>query len=87
MTERSYEINTGLLRKTVDVFGGVSAVARKTGYQKQRFSHWLTGTNRMPESAVKKICTELDISPKELIQGDFKNFVEFVYPRLTNIYS
>jgi transcriptional regulator with XRE-family HTH domain len=86
MTERSYNVNTDLLREKVDLCGGVSAIANKLGYKKQRFSHWVTGTNRVPESAIPKLCETLDIPAETLIEDDFKNFVKFVYPRLTIVY-
>lgn len=66
MRERTVKVDRQKLANLSSLYRP-TRVAAKLDISKQRWRHYETGKNDLPESLLQKLCVEFDLSEKDLI--------------------
>lgn len=66
MRERTVKVKTEKLVSLSSVYRP-SKIAQKLAISKQRWRHYETGKNDVPESLVQKLCAEFNLSESDLV--------------------
>lgn len=66
MRERTLQIDVAKLTSLSELYRP-SKVASRLGISKQRWHRYQVGRNDMPESIVKRLCAEFNLSEKDLV--------------------